>query len=200
MVSTGTCTDPVSWYISGDRKTVSAAVTIWFLRLHLRRCILETVLGSVGTFQLRALVIGRLPCSVGNRQGCAAPQTKSCPCLVLPGCHCQRGVFVTASSEVLRHRHRIPTDQLMKIDYYFSCHFSLNLRKDRCQKVRKDPLEAACCPRHIVLHILLVSTEFIPWDNLSNLLKARCILTRRHWIVEFNGWLDELMYTLGCYG
>ena len=32
-----------------------------------------------------------------------------------------------------------------------------------------------------------VDGGFVPWDNLSNLLKARCILTRRHWRVELNG-------------
>ena len=41
-----------------------------------RRCIFETVLGFVETFQFWTLVLGILPCSVGSCQGCAAAQVK----------------------------------------------------------------------------------------------------------------------------
>ena len=53
-----------------------------FSRLRPRRCIFETVLGFVGKLQFRALVLGRSPCSVVSRLGCAEAQTwiLSIPC------------------------------------------------------------------------------------------------------------------------
>ena len=76
MVSADTCPNPVSWYTSWYRKTGSTALTIWFSRLCPQRCIYETALGFVGTFQFRALVLGCSPCSVGSHLGCAAAQTR----------------------------------------------------------------------------------------------------------------------------
>ena len=57
-----------------------------------------------------------------------------------------------ASSEVLHHGHRVPTDQLMYIDKSFYCWLSVDLWKDGRREIREDSLNAARFPRHVVLH------------------------------------------------
>ena len=116
MVSADTCTNLLAGTPLGTVRMVPPPLWSSFLRIRPRRCIFETVLGFSGSFHIRALVLGRLPCYVGSCYGCAAAQTNSRLCLVLLGCHHHREVSVFASFEVWRDRRRIPTDQSMQIN------------------------------------------------------------------------------------
>ena len=87
---------------------------------------------------------------------------ESCLFYILLGRHQQREVSVSASSEVRRRRRRIPTDKSMYIDQFFSCRLSVNIWKDRRQEVRKDSLDAACCPAISSCTLLGIDSGFIP--------------------------------------
>ena len=94
-----------------------------------------------------------------------------------------------ASSEVLCYRRCIPTYRFMYLDQSFYCQLSADHWKDGHQKIHKDSLDAAHFPRHfapVILSCTLVGlgSRLVPWENPSNMLKARCRPTKYHWNVE----------------
>ena len=82
------------------------------------------------------------------------------------GRHRQRKVYVSASSNVWRHKLRIPTDQLMYINQSFSCPFSVNLWKNGHREIHKDSLNAALCPRNFVSHCCWYWRPVCPLEKL----------------------------------
>ena len=55
------------------------------------------------------------------------------------------------------------------------------------RKSARIPLALLVAPVIFPCTLVGIDGGFVPWDNSSNLLKAICRLTKRHWIVELNG-------------
>ena len=116
------------------------------------RCIFETALDFVGTYQFLRLFLGAphnlwVVTWVVRQHNC-----EFCLFHVLLVHHRQHKVSMLAFSEVRRHGRRIPTYKSMYLDQFFSCRFSSNIWKDGRQEIREDSLDAAHLPRHFVSH------------------------------------------------
>ena len=128
MVSTNICPNPVGWSISGDRNTASTTMMIFFFKapttaVYLRKSawFYRNVFSSERLFLSHSHALW-IVARIVRRHKC-----ESCLCIVLLGCHCQHEVSVPASYEVQHHGIRIPTNQLMYIDFSFSCFFSSDI-------------------------------------------------------------------------
>ena len=51
-------------------------------------------------------------------------------------------------------------------------------------KSMRTPWKLLVAPNISSRTLFGINSGFVPWDNLSNLLKDRCRLTRRHWRVK----------------
>ena len=149
MVRANTCPKSVIWSTSGDRKTDSTAVTIWFFKTPSTAMCFQNIawfcrffLGAPHALWLVARML---------RQH----KRESFLFHLLFVRYCQRKVSMLAFYQCRHHRHRIPTYQLMYFNQSFSCRFSSNIWKDGHQEIRKDSLNAACFPLPFCLKLLL---------------------------------------------
>ena len=158
-----------------------------FLRLCPRRYIFETSLGFVGNFQSRAHVLGRPPCSVGCHLGCAVEQTRilSIPFTPRPS-FSVRGVCVglLQGPTPWTPNSHLSINEYQSILLLSVLRQSLEVRASR--NLQGLPQHCSLPPKFSLAFLFGIDSGFVPWDSSSNILKASCIPTKRHWNVELN--------------
>ena len=156
-----------------------------FSRLCPWRCIFETALGFVGTFQFWALVLGRSPYSVGklprlwggtNANPVCSVYSFSiivsmrCPCRPPPRFDATDSAFPLINLCISINPYLVGTP--------------LIFGRMGVGKYARTPSMLIVAPAISSRTLLVIDGGFVTWDNLSNLLKARCRPTKRHWRVE----------------
>ena len=199
MVSADTYTNRVSWYTIGDRKNGSTAVMVWFFKdpsravyflnsacflseIFSSQCLLLSV--SHALLVVTRVVRGKKAHPVCLLYSSAAIVRERCPCRPPPRFNATDAVFPLYNQCISISPSLVGSTSIFgRIGVGKSSRISSML---------------LISPAILSRTLLGINGGFVPWENSYNLLNTICRLTRRHWRVEFNSWLDKIMSTLYC--
>ena len=184
MVSDGTSPKPVSCSSSGDRNTGSAAVTICFFKYPSMAVYFWNSAWFCRNFSVLIACYSALPVLRGWLHGLYGGKNANpicsvyssvvidsvrCPCRPPPRFDATDAAFPLINRCILISPYLVGSPSIFG--------------RIGVGKSTRTPSTLIVAPAISSCTLVGIYSGFFPWENLSNLLKDRCRLTRRHWCV-----------------